>query len=76
MTGIKIMAKTYLNCYHQEAFQALNSNGITYQLEVVKHSFWGMLVKHKVIKIEVPYRGIDKTTEKWDSLIKSRKPLK
>ncbi len=69
------MAKTYLNTYWVEEFQALNVEGLVYKLELETHRFWGWWKSTKIVRIEV--RGsIKKTTDKWDSLIASRKPLK
>ena len=69
------MFKTYLKSYWVEKFQALCLDSVSYKLELEKHYLWGLFKSTEITTIFV-YCPLSKTTDKWDSLIASRKPLK
>lgn len=49
------MTKWMLLKYEMETFQALNVNGIGYELTITVSSWWGLFKKTRVVKAVVPY---------------------
>jgi hypothetical protein len=69
--------KARLLSYKPDKFQALNSTGFTYILEVERFAFFGLFSKVKTIKTDVPHHESIKSYQKhWDELIKSGKIIK
>jgi hypothetical protein len=67
--------KHYLVSYEVQKFQSLNSNGIDFNMNIETVYPFG-IIRHSVEVIHVGLlNDIDKTIEKWDAIIKSRKPI-
>jgi hypothetical protein len=70
------MKRAYLISYESEEFEALNSHGTTYILKLKVVWLWGLFTQFKGSKYTIPYhRPIKPFFDRWDSLIKSGKPL-
>jgi len=68
--------KRYLKSYECEMYQALNSSGVTYLLDIESVSWFGLSRKRQKIRYEVPfYSDLATYTAHWDELIKTQKPI-
>lgn len=66
----------YLLSYKIEKFQALNSHSTTFELEIEKVSFFGLIRRKVRSKYKVPnHHSIKNYTDTWDTLIKEKQKL-
>lgn len=68
--------KTYLQSYEPEIYQALNSEGMTYILEVIEVRFFGLIKTRKKITYTIPdFHNSKGYFSHWDKLIETQKPI-